>query len=147
MGEKRLRLLYKTFPIKWNSAKLDSLLVTASNTTLELPASAPVQFRTVLPDLTLPFPFLPSFLQALLSRGSSTIQANWSAMIALRISPFDDSTMMSKRSFGGCFCVFCCETEVPAPEKWRDKRAWRAFRSNVGAIGLNLICCMEGVLC
>lgn len=72
----------------------------------------------------LPFPFafpFPLDTPALIS----TLQRNCSALIALRMSPFDDCTMSSTASFGG-------RDEVSARSLARD------FVRRVGAIGLKL---------
>lgn len=106
----RLRLLYRTLPIIWNSSMLCSLRVTASRTSLAL--DPPEFFLRPLPPTI------------------STTQENWRAIIALRISPLDVSIMMSSVSLDGADPVDF--------EKWVVTSVWRAFFIRVGAMGLNL---------
>jgi len=105
------RLLYMILPIKWNKARPDSLLVTTCMGAVEQKS-----------------PFLRGdFLLG--------IQLNWSVIIALRISPLADSTIMLIISFEG-------GTDTDDDEDFDLKCRWRslirAFFINVGAMGLNL---------
>jgi hypothetical protein len=61
--------------------------------------------------------------------GNVTTHANSSAITALLISPFDDSTIISTTSFVGGFSVVDAKLLVSI--------AWRALVMSVGAIGLN----------
>lgn len=125
MGEeKNARLLYNTFPMRWNSARLDSRRVTASNTT------------RASPFFLFPVPSSFAFLFLLLvcfASGISTMQANWSAMIALRMSPLDEATTTSRMSFVGWR-----EDKEEEVERCCESSAWSARRRRVGAMGLNL---------
>ena len=114
-----VRLLYRILPMRWNSARLCSRRVTASSNAL---VSAPARLDFALPF----FDESPS--------DDGLVHANCSAMIALRMSPFEDSTMRSSMSFEGC----AARPPDAGFAKWAASRVCRARFMSVGAMGLNL---------
>lgn len=104
-----IRLLYKTFPIKWKSSRFCSLWLASLRSAIEL-------FELFF------WPFLAGFL--------STREDNCSSMTAPLISPREHVIIISSIFFAG-------RSDKSSWKCW-STIACRAFIINVGATGLKL---------